>query len=290
MRFKKIVFLTIIIALVLGSGPGQSGPFKKYIDPPPDYSSLQEQIARYLESQPGTYGLYFIDLKSGTEFGYNSTMSFHAASTFKLPMNLYLYLMASRGRLSLDEQLTYEERHLEGGTGKLKNDPPGSVYSVQQLARYSIVYSDNVATNILLERLGKKNVKDFMRSLGGKVVDDEKNITCPYDLALYMRDTLEFSRSGKANAGLLLNDLFNAEYKDRIPAPLPAGIPTANKIGTWPPTNTYNDVAYVKHPQRPYILVMTSKETPGYGETLPVFHHISKMVYDFQTKPPPKQQ
>ncbi|SFR00434.1 serine hydrolase [Desulfoscipio geothermicus] len=282
MKTKLYYAISVFILLIFIAATQIQGPVKKYTPPAPDYKPLQEQVVAYLARQPGTYGLYFIDLNSGREFGYNALTPFHAASTFKLAMNLYLYREVSRGNLDIEEKLTFLNRHREGGTGILQNNSPGEAYSIAQLAGYSIIYSDNVATNILLDRLDKNNVKDFMRSLGGQVVDDERNITCPYDLALYMHEILTFSRQPEGK--LLLNNLFRTELKDRIPAPLPREIKVANKIGTWPPTNSYHDVAYIAHPRRPYILVITSKDTPGYGATLPVIHHISEMVYEYQNR------
>jgi len=249
----------------------------------PDYGPLEKEISAYLEEQTGTYGLYFIDLNSGRQFGYNALTPFHAASTFKLPLNLYLYREAAEGRLDLSEELLLAERHLEGGTGILKEQKPGSRYKVAQLAELSIIQSDNVATNILIERLGRREIKEFMRSLGAKVVDNNANTTCPFDLGIYMYAMLDFSRSRTTGSTILLNHLFASRYKDRIPAPLPDGIRVANKIGTWPPEHTYNDAAYVVHPGRPYILALTTRDTPGYAETLPVIHHLSRMIYDYQT-------
>jgi len=291
-QLKRIFTRMVLLVLLLVIGLNAGRPEPDYGRPALDYAPLQKQIGCFLAGKPGTYGVYFIDLNSGAQFGYNAYTAFHAASTFKLPMNLYLYRQAARGRLNLDEQLVYAPRHLEGGTGVLKSKPPGGSYPVAQLASYSIIYSDNVATNMLLERLGRKNVKSFMRSLGGLVVDDEQNVTCPHDLALYMRETLQFARSRHPEGKILLEDLFNAQFKERIPYPLPPGTRAANKIGTWPPSNTYNDVAYVVHLERPYILAVTSKDTPGYYEALEVIRQVSKMVYQFQStggsRPPAK--
>lgn len=287
MKTKSFYVIPVFILFIFIIAAQIQVPAKKHTPPVPDYKPLQEQVAAYLARQSGTYGLFFIDLNSGREFGYNALTPFHAASTFKLPMNLYLYREVSRGNLNLEERLTFLNRHREGGTGILQNNSPGEAYSIAQLADYSIIYSDNVATNILLDRLAKNNVKDFMRSLGGQVVDNERNITCPYDLALYMRKALTFSRQPEGK--LLLNNLFRTELKDRIPAPLPRDIRVANKIGTWPPTNSYHDVAFIAHPRRPYILVITSKDTPGYEATLPVIHHISEMVYEYQNREASKQ-
>ncbi len=281
MRLKKVIFYALLAVFLLSSAAGISEPLKKTIQSTPNYSALQRQITAYLDGQPGVYGLYFIDIQSGQEFGYNSNVAFYAASTFKVPMNLYLYRAAEHNQIDLTEQLIFTDKHMEGGTGILKNQSPGSSYTIAQLADYSILYSDNVATNILLDRLGKKNVKGYMRSLGGRVVDNEQNITCPYDLALYMQEVLHFAEQPAGEK--LLRNLFDNKLKDRIPAPLPPEIQVANKIGTWPPTNTYNDAAYVAHPKKPYILIVTSKDTPGYGEAREVIRHLSELVYRYQT-------
>lgn len=283
MKSARLMFTVIVTLLLFMYIPGMYMPLKKPAPYLPDYGPLEKEISSYLEEQPGTYGLYFIDLNSGREFGYNALTPFHAASTFKLPLNLYLYREAAEGRLDLNEELLYAKRHLEGGTGILKEQKPGSRYTVAQLSELSIIESDNVATNMLLERLERRKIKKFMRSLGARVVDDNANITCPFDLGVYMYTMLDFSRSRTTDSTMLLNHLFNTRYKERIPAPLPDGIRVANKIGTWPPEHTYNDVAYIVHPRRPYILVVNSRDTPGYGDTLPVMHHLSKLVYDYQT-------
>ncbi|WP_051273665.1 serine hydrolase [Desulfotruncus alcoholivorax] len=283
MFLKKtyLVLLLLVTAVIVAFNLDK--PAKKINQPEPNYVPLDQSVSEYLSDQKGTYGLYFIDLKSGKEFGYNQYTPFHAASTFKLPMNLYLYTQAEKENINLDQKLTSQSHHMEGGTGFLKNYPPGKSYTIKQLATYSIVNSDNIATNILLERLGREKVKSYMRSLGGKVVVDGKNVTCPYDLALYMQKTIEFYRTDSPEAKMLMENLINSEFKDRIPAALPPNTKVANKIGNWPPTNTYNDVAYVNHPVRPYILAVTCSDTPGYGTAVPVIRQVSKMIYEYQS-------
>ncbi|SFH38134.1 beta-lactamase class A [Desulfotomaculum arcticum] len=280
--FKKTHLALLLLAAAVLLVLNLDKPAKKINQPKPNYVPLDQSVSEYLVAQEGTYGLYFIDLKSGEKFGYNQYTSFHAASTFKLPMNLYLYTQAEKEKINLAQKLTYQSRHAEGGTGILKNYPPGKSYTIKQLATYSIVNSDNIATNILLERLDRKKVKSYMRDLGGKVVEDDNNVTCPHDLALYMQKTIEFYRTGSPEAKMLTENLFAAEFKDRIPAAVPPGVKVANKIGNWPPTGTYNDVAYVEHPVRPYILAVTCSGTPGYGSAVPVIRQVSKMIYEYQ--------
>lgn len=246
------------------------------------YVPLQEQLSRLLEKERGTYGIYLLDLKSGQSMGINHQLAFHAASTFKLPLNIYLYEQIAAGKVDPDRKLVYQKIHYEGGTGLLKEKEVGSRYDIETLARYSIVYSDNVATNMLLSYLGQKNVKDFMRAAGGSLVYEDKNITCPRDMALYMKRLLDFAAVHPDEGNRLIGYLKNTVFNERIPRLLPRGVQVAHKIGNWPPTGTYNDVGYIEHPRRPYILAIFSKRTPGAARAYTVISQISKTVYDYQ--------
>lgn len=247
------------------------------------YNHLLEQLTRELSFEKGTYGVYLIDLKSGQVLGINHREKFHAASTFKLPMNLYLYEQVAAGKLDPLTRLTYLPQHYEGGTGILQYKSEGSTYSIAELSLYSIVYSDNVATNILLSYVGRTNVKNYMRSLGGVVVEDDRNVTCPEDMGKYMLHLLDFAERHPAHGGLLIHYLENTVYNERLPKPLPSGVKVAHKIGNWPFTGTYNDVGYVQHPENPYIIAVFSKYTESRDRAFVVIRKISRIVYDYQS-------
>lgn len=248
------------------------------------YSNLSKQLIELLSHEKGTYGIYVIDLHSGQWLGINHQEPFHAASTFKLPLNIYLHEQIAAGKVDPLTYLTYRAEHREGGTGRLQFKPVGSKFRIETLSRYSIVYSDNVATNILLSYLGRTSVKNFMHSLGGTVVSDKQNITCPRDMAIYMQYLLNFAAAHPREGNTLLNYLENTIYNERLPAPLPDGIKVAHKTGNWPATGTYNDVGYVRHPQNPYIISVFSKNTAGQERAFQVIRRISRLVYDYQNK------
>lgn len=248
-----------------------------------DYRPLQENLTSYLEQQKGTYGIYIIDLNSSATGGVNQLVEFHAASTFKVPLSLYIFRAVDSGSLNPGAQLEFRARHREGGTGRLQSRSLGTRLSIDELVRYSIVYSDNVATNMLLDLAGRGQVQDYMASLGGEVVNHQRSTTCPRDMALYMQEAVRFAETN-AWGEKLLGYLRHTVYTDRIPHPLP-DVPVANKIGNWPATNTYNDVAHVVHPDRPYILSVFSSHTPGYGEAVRVIREISRLVYAYQSNP-----
>lgn len=248
-----------------------------------DYRPLREELCNYLAQQKGEYGIFIIDLQSGKTLAINGEQEFHAASTFKVPMALYVYSQVAAGKLDPQKQIALSSSHMEGGTGHLQFSPPGTQKSVDELVRYAIVYSDNVATNMLLGLVKKKTVKDYMRSLGGIVVDDQQNTTCPGDMAVYMREVVQFAGTSPWGEKLM-HHLRHTIYTDRIPYPLP-DVPVANKIGNWPPTGTYNDVAYVEHPGRPYIISVFSSGAGSYENAVSVIRRISRTVYQYQGNP-----
>ncbi|WP_159432324.1 serine hydrolase [Thermosyntropha lipolytica] len=67
---------------------------------------------------------------------------------------------AGSGRIGLDEDyvLRAEDKYVQGtrveGSGILKGMKPGKIYSYRELAYLMITASDNVAANIILDRIG----------------------------------------------------------------------------------------------------------------------------------------
>lgn len=247
------------------------------------YRTLEKELTEHIEQKKGTYGIYVRDLYTKQVCGLNHDTVFHAASTFKIPVNLYLFKQIADGQINPHHKLTYQRKHYEGGTGILQYKDYGTSYTIQELSKYSIVYSDNVATNMLLDLLGRKNVKKMMSDLGGTVVDYSANTTCPKDMAIYMDALVEFNIEHPAEGALLLDFLKNTVFNDRIPTLLPAGTEVAHKIGNWPLEGSYHDVGVVYHPDHPYIISLFSKNAPSSNYAYQVLQQISRFVYDAQS-------
>ncbi len=247
------------------------------------YRALEKEIIDFIDQKQGTYGVYVMDLNTGQICGVNEDTVFHAASTFKVPVIMYLFQQIAEGKINPHKKLIYQERHYEGGTGILQYKKHGSTYTIQELAKYSIVYSDNVATNMLLELLGRKNVKKMMADLGGQIVDYSKNTTCPRDMAIYLKALLQFNEEHPDQGALLLHYLKNTVFNDRIPPLLPEGTEVAHKIGNWPAQGSYHDVGIVYHPSHPYIISLFSKDAPSSDYAYKVLQQISRLVYDAQS-------
>lgn len=250
----------------------------------PDMQKLQKTLNQYLAAQDGTYGVFVIDLTTGQSLGINSDTVFPAASTFKLPMSLYILNLASQGKVDLNEQLAYQESDYEDGTGILQDSiSVGDTYPIKELIKLAITQSDNIATHMLLDRFGIQNVYDYMHQLGGQVTeyDDETIGTTPKEMARYMRS----ARGTKAVTDpalrqFLIDCLENTAFVDRTAAGVPEGVAVAHKIGTLP--NVVNDVALVLAPDHPFIISAFSKDVND-DQAPQVITDVTRQVYDFLT-------
>lgn len=278
---KKTITLLLLVFCFTGGGaaialePDLTGTHA-------EYAGLKARLEQLLAGEKGTYGVVVLDINSGRACALKPLEQFHAASTFKLPMNIYLYQNMASGGINPGQRLIYEQKHYEGGTGKLQYKPLGSSFTIETLAEYSITHSDNVAANVLLSHLGKQNVKNSMRSAGGLVVDDNNNVSCPRDMVIYMKKLIDLAAGTPEPYQRLISYLENTIDNERIPALLPRDIKIAHKIGNWPATGSYHDVGLVRHPVNPYIIAVFSKNTPGPDRAYNSIRLISKTVYDYQ--------
>jgi beta-lactamase class A len=241
-----------------------------------DTREFIHSLREYVSGLDGCYGIYFIDLNSGLEFGINENEVFYAASTVKVPLALYLGVLMENGVVRPDDVLEYTVDDYESGSGKIQYEEYGSRYAVRELVSLAIRISDNAATNMLIRMTEHHNLKDFMRSLGGEVVDDERNFTCPKDMAIYMKKAYEFSQVSD-HGKELISELQNTVFNDRLPVRLPSHIKVAHKIGNW--VDSYHDVGIV-FTDNPYVISIMSKGASE-KEAFSEIAHISKLVFDF---------
>lgn len=244
------------------------------------YNQLVTQIDEYTGKYQGTYGVYFISLTTGQKFGINENEQFVAASTTKVPINLYLFSKIAENKVQPDILLTYTEDCYEEGTGSIQYEDFGKEYSIRDLARLSIEESDNAAINMLSKYLGMEEIKKFMEGIVKHPVDLDDNLSNPKDMANYMKSVLDFNKKHKAEGDELLSYLENTEFNDRIPLYLPPDTIVAHKIGNQ--VQALHDIGIV-FAQKSYIISIMTKDI-NEDEAPEVIANISKMVYDFEEK------
>ena len=89
-----------------------------------------------------------------------------AASIIKLSILACALDAAAAGELPLDERITVTQRDIVGGSGNIQARGVGVSYSVDELLRAMIAQSDNVAANLIINRLGMDAVNGTCAALG----------------------------------------------------------------------------------------------------------------------------
>jgi beta-lactamase class A len=207
----------------------------------------------------------------------------HAASTMKVPVLVQLFLDHETGRLSLDDSLevtTSFRSIVDGSPYELDrtSDSDSSLYAhagearpLRELARLMIVRSSNLATNLLIDLVDARRVTATMRSLGADSIEVLRgvedipafeaglnNTTTARDLGILFVALGTGRIASEASRREILGILEQQEFRDKIPAGLPAGVRVANKTG-WI-TGISHDAALVFPPARaPYVLVVLTR-------------------------------
>ncbi|ESU34222.1 hypothetical protein G3A_02165 [Bacillus sp. 17376] len=221
-------------------------------------------IDSFVKSSVKTYpniSVYYENLVTGEKYSYQSSRIRPAASTIKLPLVLYVYDLASKGKIDLNEKLTYRSHHYYGGSGVIQRDRVGTSYTIRDLLKKSIMYSDNIAFIMLRERVGKSNFIHYAKSLGGKTVyPSGRNVTTSDDLSVYVKQLWSFAKKNPQYGNELVKLLSNTVYKETKAPGLPAN-KVVHKVGYIPKDLIYNDAALILDDQ-PYILVVMTSGIP----------------------------
>jgi hypothetical protein len=167
----------------------------------------------------------------------------------------------------------------------------GQSRPLEELIRRMIVRSSNLATNLLIERIGASTVMDLMRRIEAydirvlRGVEDQKaydagmnNVTTANDLRIVLRAIADGATFSQASSERMIDILKAQEFNEKIPAGLPPGTPVAHKTGDI--TGIHHDAAIVFPPgERPYVLVVLTAGFQDEEEADRVIADISRAVW-----------
>lgn len=245
-------------------------------------NTLLDQIKILLSKTRGTYSVYIFNLNEEKGFGINEKTIYTAASVNKIPILVVLYYLADKKQVDLDKTITLQKNDIQDyGTGKLRYEKPGSVYSLKTLAKYMIENSDNTAAYILGEEIiGMDKIQKLVNTWGLTQTNMKENKTSSYDMALLFAKIYKNEIANQALTEELLDHMDDSEFEDRIPMFLPKNIKIYHKIGT--EIGNIHDAGVINIDGNPYYLGVFSNDITDEKEAKNTIATISKIVYDFQ--------
>jgi len=226
-----------------------------------DSNALSRELEAQAEENFGSYGIYVKVLETGEEVGYQEDKPFYAASCYKLFQVMYIYEGAAAGQFDLDRIITYQGCDYEGECGVIQNMPMGTAFTTRELCRMAIVYSDNIAANMLRRTYGYQPYRDYATSIACPVTGRYgQNQTTAREMGIVLMRVLQFAAAdplGEEVIGYLRDSI----YKNRIPAGLPQGVEVGNKTGDY--EGYMNDAAIVYLEDLTYVICFLSHGAPG---------------------------
>ncbi len=254
--------------------------------PTPRFEDRTESVKKAIgQLQPGV-AVGFQQLGSEKILLLGEQRSYEAASLVKVPVLVELYRRAEAGQLSLDEEMTFEERFRVGGSGEIGQGPAGTRWKLAELGRLMIVTSDNVATDMLLERLGMESIQRSMGKLGlqdttvQRTIFDFAAIDAGKDNLTSTRDMVRLlamiAKQELPGSEAIRTVLEQQTKNELIPAGLPPLTRVAHKTGEL--TGLLHDAGIVSTPKGDYILVLLG-EFPDRQTGVATWKALSARVY-----------
>jgi beta-lactamase class A len=105
-------------------------------------------------------------LETGQRIDINADDLFFTASTLKVPLLVELYRQVDAGKVSPTDRVEVTEVLKTPGSGVLKEFDGGVRPTVKDLAMLMIIVSDNTATDLVYDLIGRDNVRAMLDELG----------------------------------------------------------------------------------------------------------------------------
>ncbi|MBM3949011.1 MAG: serine hydrolase [SAR202 cluster bacterium] len=275
--------------------------------------ALRRKVQGIIGRFSGQVGVEARNLTTGETLSVNETKRFPTLSTIRVPIMTELFFQVHEGRLKLTDKMVVRRADHRGGTGILMRLSTPIELTVRDVCVLTIKESDNTATWLMVQKLGKDNINKRMRSLGLKEVELFSDLSAamfavirktdiasvavssPRDLATLVTKMAEGTLVSKKASAAMLDILhtcsepdFMGRYLpiDQLPEDTGVTMPArlSNKTGSFLDGRT--DVGLIETRKVRYVLaVMTHKsKDPSYllfqHEGVRTIGKISRAIYE----------
>ncbi|MCP2328072.1 beta-lactamase class A [Hamadaea flava] len=223
----------------------------------PELDALTPELDSLVADGNGTISIWAGPVGGPPAYARDADATHYAASTMKAAVLVALYRLAEAGELSLDDEIEIRNEFpsVWPGAGDFSidvtddnddevTDRLGQRTTLGWLAERMIVRSSNLATNLVISRVGVAPVAEVWRSVGarhsvtGRGIEDAAaraegvtNLVTAADLAALFSAIADGSAASADSCTAMLRTLQAQEYREDLPAGLPPGTPVAAKNG-----------------------------------------------------------
>lgn len=229
-----------------------------------NFKPLRERLNELQKKEKDKTFVYFLYLNNAAWIGINERELFPAASTIKVPLAMSIYKMKEQGKIKLSQTYSLSELDLDSNFGSLYEVGPDQTFTIEDLLRIMLQYSDNTAARALLhitESIGIKDpFVDIYDAMGWEDMEFEnKPVYIDINLKILSNMFIALYNASYINSEdsiAILSQLSRSPFDQQIVGGLPKTVPVAHKIGIDDVEESYSDCGIVYAPNRPYILCL----------------------------------
>jgi len=269
---------SLLSMLTLGLLISLAGPLRAAEPSTGPSATLESRIMPLIKAHKGKVAVAVKHLGTGESFTYEAGTVMPTASLIKLPVMVEAFRQAAAKKVDLNAVITLKQKDKVPGSGILTNHfTAGARITLGDAVRLMIAFSDNTATNLVLDAIGIGATAATMEKLGYPHTKIHSKV--------FRRDTSVFpERSKQFGLGSttaeemvrlcealhrrqlvtphacdqMLDHLRACEDKDKFPRFLPQGTKIAFKTGSLEETRTAAGI--IEWPAGPVALCVLSCE------------------------------
>jgi beta-lactamase class A len=263
---------------------------KKYV---PFENRIKERVANEIQKQDNMQlSMYFRNLNNGPSFGINETENFAPASLLKVPLMIAYFKKAETTPGILSQNIIFNptsEDRLEAmqqivPTIRLE---PATSYSVEELIRRMIVYSDNEAMALLTMHIGTNDLYQIYGDLGinnpyGQSGNDVLSVK---DYASFYRILYNAAYLNQADSEKALSLLAESDFRGGLPGGVPDNIIVAHKFGERELgeeekySEQFHDCGIIYYEKYPYLLCVMTRGN-DMSEQISAIREVSRITFE----------
>jgi beta-lactamase class A len=228
-------------------------------------------------------------VESGRTWRHNEHLRLPSASLIKLPILAAFWEMVEAGRLDPTERVKVPAEARVEGTGVLKALTPGLQPTWSDLATLMITVSDNVATNLVIDRLGMEAIQGWIDKTGLAETRIERrmmdraamsagrgNWTSAADVESLLYAISAGACVSGAASRQMLRTLEAQQIQDRLPRQLDEGVRVANKTGNF--ADVIHDAGIVMWPGGALAIAVLTQGVGAAWQTMDAIGEIARVL------------
>jgi D-alanyl-D-alanine carboxypeptidase (penicillin-binding protein 5/6)/beta-lactamase class A len=240
---------------------------------------LEARLKPLADAHQGKVAIAVKHLGNGESYFLSADEPMPTASLIKLAVMVEYYAQVAEEKVKPTDAITLKKEDMVPGSGVLtEHFSPGATFTLRDAMRLMIVFSDNTATNLVLDHVGIKPVNERMATLGFPETRINSKVYKRKETTVDMSRSekfglgsttareairlLELIHNGKvvseAACKEMLEHLKKCDDKEKFPRFLPPGVVTAHKTGSVSDARTDAGILYFK--QGPVVLCVLTND------------------------------